>query len=76
MPTRCDEHADRLLSIEHFLRGLKRSGNATLVAVLGVLGAVIAAAVAGWFQLEAARADIRTDCVACPRLPGTVLSAR
>jgi hypothetical protein len=74
--SRCDDHADRLLSIETFLRGLRRSGNATLVAVLGVLGAVIAAAVTGWYQLEAARVEIRTDCTTCPAQLGAALSVR
>jgi hypothetical protein len=69
MPTRCDEHADRLLSIEHFLRAI-------LISVIGVFGTVVAAAVAGWFQLEAARVDIRTDCVACPNLSRHMLSVR
>ncbi len=63
---RCDEHARRLDSIEEFLRCMhkyaKRSGNATLLGVAGLLVTVLVAIITGYFQLAAARAEIRKDC--------------
>ena len=75
----CDEHARRLQSIEEFLRVMhrsaKRSSTATLLTVVGMFVTVLVTVVAGFFQLAAARAELRKD-LSQPEACGEFRAAR